>query len=172
MNAATDQERGESQQDMHPLVALTVVLVLLGLFGVSTVGGAMSTNNWVGEHLRARNMREKFVAQKYSLDLAGLKRGRTEYLKTCTACHGPQGEAKPKLGKDLRISKFIAAKSDPQMVMFLKLGRNTWEPDNTTGVAMPPKGGNPMVTDDNLVDIVQYIRFLQADFKESAARTP
>jgi disulfide bond formation protein DsbB len=128
----------------------------------------MSTNYRVSASLRAQNMRERIMAEKYSLDLAAIQRGRTVFLKSCTACHGPQGEARPRLGKDLRISKFIADKSDQQMVMFLKLGRNTWDKDNTTGVAMPPKGGNPMVTDQDLTDIVQFIRFLQADLRESS----
>lgn len=154
------------QSDMHPLVALLLVLVLIGLMALIPVA-AMSANWRAGESLRARYLREKNIAEAYSLDLPAIKRGREEFLTSCTACHGPNGEAKPKLGKDLRHSKFIASQSDGQLVMFLQLGRNTWEPENTTGVAMPPKGGNPMLTNDNLADIVQYLRFLQAD-----AQTP
>ncbi len=173
MNAPNeDRSVGRRQSDMNSLVALLVVSLLLGLIAAGTVGGAMATNFRVSAPLRARNMREEIIAGKYSLDLAAIKRGRTEYLKTCTACHGPNGEAKPKLGKDLRTSEFIAGKSDIQMVMFLKLGRNTWEKDNTTGVAMPPKGGNPMVTDQHLADIVQFMRFLQADLRGSSEHSP
>jgi disulfide bond formation protein DsbB len=155
---------------MHPLVALLIVLFFVGLFAAGTVGGAISTNFRVSADLRNRNLKERIVAEKFGLDLNAIRLGREEYLKTCTACHGPRGEAKPRLGKDLRISKFIAEKSDSQLVMFLKLGRNTWEPDNTTGVAMPPKGGNPMITDQDLGNIAQYIRFLQKDHQESATQ--
>lgn len=152
--------------DMHPLVALFLMLVSFGLM-VTLPVGAISTNWRVAEPLRARLMREKTIAEAHSLDLAAIRRGRVEFRKTCTACHGPNGEAKPRLGKDLRHSKFIADQGDSQLVMFLKLGRNTWDPDNTTGVAMPPKGGNPMITDENLAEIVQFLRFVQAD-----AQTP
>lgn len=173
MNTPHDRVgRPGGQGDMHPLIALFIVLVSLGLLGWVTIGGAIATNYSASETLRDRNLRERRVADEFSLDLAAIKRGRAEYLKTCTACHGPNGEAKPKLGKDLRTSQFIAGKSDAQMAMFLKLGRNTWDADNTTGVAMPPKGGNPMVTDQNLEDIVQFIRFLQADFVGGTDRSP
>jgi disulfide bond formation protein DsbB len=33
--------------------------------------------------------------------------------------------------------------------------------DNTTGIAMPPKGGNPLVTDEQLQIIVAYLRSLR-----------
>ena len=33
-------------------------------------------------------------------------------------------------------------------------------PDNTSGVEMPPKGGNPGLTDEQLTDIIAYIRTL------------
>lgn len=174
MNTAIDRQNTTRppRGDMHPLVALLVVFLLVGLLGVSTVGGSILSTYRVTEPMRARNQREKLLAEKYSLDLVAVKRGRTEYLKTCTACHGPGGEAKPKLGKDLRTSKFIAEKSDSQMAMFLKVGRNTWDPENTTNVAMPPKGGNPMITDQDLADIVQFIRFLQANSGYASAPKP
>jgi disulfide bond formation protein DsbB len=35
------------------------------------------------------------------------------------------------------------------------------DPLNTTGIAMPPKGGNPALTDGQIVDIVAYLRSIQ-----------
>jgi disulfide bond formation protein DsbB len=43
----------------------------------------------------------------------------------------------------------------------LKKGRPASDPANTTKVDMPPKGGNPALTDQDLADIVTYVRSLQ-----------
>jgi hypothetical protein len=39
-------------------------------------------------------------------------------------------------------------------------GRSTTDPANTTGVDMPPKGGTPSLSDEDLTDI-NYLRTLQ-----------
>jgi disulfide bond formation protein DsbB len=61
----------------------------------------------------------------------------------------------------MTASEFIAGKSDDELVEFLKVGRPPDDPLNTTGVAMLPKGGNPSLTDEDLHNIVAYIRTLQ-----------
>jgi disulfide bond formation protein DsbB len=47
------------------------------------------------------------------------------------------------------------------MLTFIKTGRPSGDPLNTTGVDMPPKGGNPALSDEQILDIVAYIRTLQ-----------
>ena len=47
------------------------------------------------------------------------------------------------------------------MVDFIKVGRDPSDPLNTTGVAMPPKGGNPALDEEDLYDIVAFIRVIQ-----------
>jgi disulfide bond formation protein DsbB len=84
--------------------------------------------------------------------------GKTYFDQTCAACHGMNGKGLPKLGKDLTTSKFVAEKSDAELLDFIKKGRLPTDPLNTTGVAMPPKGGNPALTDQQLMDIISYIR--------------
>lgn len=84
-----------------------------------------------------------------------------EYFATCAGCHGLDGKGIQGLGKDFTTSKFIKSKSDQELVDFLKVGRPASDPLNTTGVDMPPKGGNPALTDQQLLDIVAYIRSLQ-----------
>jgi len=83
-----------------------------------------------------------------------------ELFVTCAACHGPQGEGVEGLGKDMTTSEFIAGKSDDELVEFIKVGRAPDDPLNTTGVAMLPKGGNPALSDEDLYDLVAYIRTL------------
>jgi disulfide bond formation protein DsbB len=87
--------------------------------------------------------------------------GKVSYDKTCIACHGVDLKGMPNLGKDLTTSEFVKGKSNPQMVDFLKVGRPASDPLNTQGVDMPPKGGNPALTDSDLLNIVAYVRTMQ-----------
>jgi disulfide bond formation protein DsbB len=87
--------------------------------------------------------------------------GEALFVQTCAACHGPEGKGVTGLGKDMTASEFIAGKSDDELVEFIKVGRPPDDPLNTTGVAMLPKGGNPALTDEDLYDIVAFIRTLQ-----------
>jgi disulfide bond formation protein DsbB len=84
--------------------------------------------------------------------------GEELFAKTCAACHGPQGKGIEGLGRDMTTSEFIAEKSDEELAEFIKVGRRPDDPLNTTGVDMPPKGGNPSLTDEGLYDIVAFIR--------------
>lgn len=84
--------------------------------------------------------------------------GKKVFSASCSSCHGPAGEGLPNLGKDMTTSTFIAGLSDSDLVAFIKKGRDTSDKDNTTGVAMPPKGGNPALKDKDLENVVAYIR--------------
>lgn len=84
--------------------------------------------------------------------------GQQLFSTTCSVCHGPAGEGVQGLGKDMTKSEFIAGLSDDELVAFIEEGRRISDPLNTTGVDMPPKGGNPGLTTEQLTDIVAYIR--------------
>ncbi|HEX6385679.1 MAG TPA: cytochrome c [Anaerolineae bacterium] len=87
--------------------------------------------------------------------------GETLFVQSCSACHGPEGEGIEGLGKDMTTSSFIAGMDEQEFLTFVKTGRPIGHPDNTTGVDMPPKGGNPALTDEQLLDIIAYIRTFQ-----------
>lgn len=84
--------------------------------------------------------------------------GHDLFVSSCSACHGSSGEGVPGLGKALRDSPFVDSKSDEDLIAFVKAGRPIWDAENTTGLDMPSKGGNPALTDEQLADIVKYIR--------------
>jgi disulfide bond formation protein DsbB len=90
-----------------------------------------------------------------------LAAGKQLYLTTCALCHGPDAQGLPGLGKNLATSDFVAEKSDSDLVEFIKVGRSSDDPLNTTGVRMPPKGNNPNLTDEDLSHIVAYLRSIQ-----------
>lgn len=87
--------------------------------------------------------------------------GEPLFQSTCSACHGPDAKGMPNLGKDLTTSAFLSETSDPDFLEFINMGRPASHPDNTTGVDMPPKGGNPALSDEDILDIIAYVRTLQ-----------
>ncbi len=87
--------------------------------------------------------------------------GAEVYAGTCSSCHGPDAKGMEGLGKDLHANAFVAERSDQEMLDFLKVGRPATDPLNTTGVDMPPKGGNPALQDQDLLDVVAYVRTLK-----------
>ncbi|MBY0307425.1 MAG: c-type cytochrome, partial [Phycisphaerales bacterium] len=104
-------------------------------------------------------------------DLAEIIGGGTRlYAATCAACHGPAGKGIKGLGKDLAESPFVHDTKDDDLLAFIKRGRGPTDQGNTTGVAMPPKGGNPAMSDDDILDVIAYLRTLQP--KAGAAAAP
>ena len=81
--------------------------------------------------------------------------------ESCSACHGQNFEGVTGLGPALADSGFIRDYTDDEIVDFIKEGRSMDDPENEIGVAMPPYGGNPRLTDDDLADIVLFLRTLQ-----------
>jgi cytochrome c5 len=159
---ATAADDSPLQVERTPWALLLVGIALFGGLAVSTVQGALGSNDHASAFYRSVRDREMRVFERAGLDPVVVGRGRASYLSTCIACHGPNGESLPNLGKDLAHSEFIGKQTNSQLQMFLKLGRPTWDPANTTKVDMPGKGGNPKLKDGDLADIVQYLRFVQA----------
>lgn len=86
--------------------------------------------------------------------------GKTQYAGTCVACHGPDARGIKGLGKDLVDSKFVDGLTAQQLAEFVKKGRPTSDPANTTKVDMPPKGGNPALSDQAMADIAAFLKSL------------
>lgn len=89
-----------------------------------------------------------------------MERGHEKFLKVCATCHGKDAHGMPKLGKDLHDNAFVHSQTDDELVAFIKHGRPATDPANTRGVDMPPKGGDPTMTDDDLRNIVAFLRTL------------
>ena len=87
--------------------------------------------------------------------------GEGLFQSTCSACHGPDAKGLPNLGKDMTTSTFIKGQSDAELMAFIKVGRSVSDADNTTGVDMPPKGGNPALSDEDLMNIIAFMRSLE-----------
>lgn len=99
-------------------------------------------------------------SDKPNYSAAQLAEGKKLFMQTCFACHGAEGKGMPGLGKDMTTSEFIRGNTDDEMLAFLKTGRRADHPLNTTKVDMPPKGGNPALTEDQLRSIIAHVRSL------------
>lgn len=88
--------------------------------------------------------------------------GQQVFTTTCATCHGSDGNGVKGLGKSLIGSEFVKKSSDDQLLAMVNRGRDIKDPLNTTGVAMPPKGGNTSLTDQDIRDTIAYVRTLKA----------
>jgi cbb3-type cytochrome c oxidase subunit III len=108
-------------------------------------------------------------ASSYAPELVA--QGESLFIQ-CAACHGADARGLPNLGKDLVDSEFVAAQTDDALVQFITTGRPIWDPENTTGLDMPGKGGNPVLTTEDIEAIVAYLRTLSAEDDGAAAAAP
>lgn len=90
-----------------------------------------------------------------------INQGQQYFQSTCSACHNMDARGIQGLGKNLIDSEFALNLSDDALVDFITVGRAINDPLNTTGVAMPALGGNPLFTPDQIHNIVAYLRSLQ-----------
>lgn len=93
-------------------------------------------------------------------DPEAVARGIVLYEGNCQVCHGIEGAGVEGLGKPWVDSSFIQARTDQEMLDFIIEGRASDHPDNTTGIAMMPRAGNPNLTDEQILDLVAYMRTL------------
>ncbi|MCL4869710.1 MAG: c-type cytochrome [Anaerolineae bacterium] len=115
-----------------------LILVLVGL--LAACGGGSSSN------------------ESQTVAISGdVIAGEQAYIGSCSSCHGFDAKGLPGLGKDMTTSTFIDGMTEEQFVAFVKAGRSISDPANTTGVDMPPKGGNPALSDTDIINIRAYI---------------
>ena len=88
-------------------------------------------------------------------------RGQQLAGESCSSCHGQSFEGVKSLGPALTDNGFIRDHTGGELIDFIKEGRSKDAPDNETDLAMPPYGGNPRLTDDDLADIVLFLRTMQ-----------
>jgi mono/diheme cytochrome c family protein len=87
--------------------------------------------------------------------------GMDLFRGTCAACHGQDAKGITGLGQNLHKNQYVGSHTDEELLQYVIEGRPANHPDNTIGVAMPPRAGNPNLTDDDIRLILKYIRTLQ-----------
>lgn len=145
-------------------LVMSVCLATLSLWVVATLGG-VQLSRWKTPQtpLPLAPYHPRLAAMQAGpvLSLDSAVRGRDLFVQACVTCHGADGFGRPGLGKSLVHSDFVADGNDAVLVQFIAKGREANDPSNTTKVAMPPRGGNPDLTDEDLRHVVVYMRGLQ-----------
>lgn len=130
---------------MKALVLITMLLLSVGCSNTTTPSSSTTT---------APSTPASASASQTPLD------GKALYESNCSACHGSDAKGVTGLGKTL-VGSAMFKQSDAELVAFVTRGRDPGDKANTTGIAMPPKGGNPALTEPQIDAIVKYLRTIQ-----------
>lgn len=115
-------------------------------FAVAPVSGPQMTN--VGAAVNAVNSEDPVI----------VARGQQLYSQACAACHGVAAQGVVNLGNQLAGSEYVGNQTDLELLAMVREGRDLSHPDNTTGLVMPPSGGRPDLSDEDLLAIIAFIR--------------
>lgn len=89
--------------------------------------------------------------------------GLAVFSRQCVACHGANARGVSNLGPNLVGNGFIRSSSDDELRRLITSGRLREDPMNRTGLSMPPKGGNPTLTDRDIAALTAYLRSLDGN---------
>ena len=82
------------------------------------------------------------------------EKGQSVYGSTCVACHGAKGKGTIPGVPDFTKKKGVLTKTDHELFDNIKNGFQS----PGSFMAMPPLGGNPDLTDQDVKDVIAYIR--------------
>ncbi len=85
---------------------------------------------------------------------AGTLSAEKLYQQNCMVCHADDGRGAMPGVSDLSESKRLFSVNESQLVERIKKGVQV----KGSPISMPPKGGNPNLTDDDLFKILKYLK--------------
>lgn len=151
VNFATWRERGT----MRALALLATWVGIVALVGCGRSGSS------AGQASDSANVPPATQGTVPIPPVGNAVRGKQLFADNCAICHGKHGQGIALVGQDLQTSKLVLSLPMAQIVAFIKHGRAATNPINHRHIAMPPFGGNANLTNQNLYDIVAYLRKLQ-----------
>ena len=80
--------------------------------------------------------------------------GKAVYSQTCIACHGADGKGTIPGVKDFSVEEGPLSKTDEELVNNIVNGFQS----PGSFLAMPAKGGNPALTEDDIAAVLAFIR--------------
>lgn len=149
---------GERIFMQRKFLSISTALLILGLF-LSACGGGSGGTEPTTSAATSTPPTLAPLEPIYSSD--SIDEGKGLFAANCSACHGAAANGVEGLGKGLRSNEFVQGKTDDDLLEFIKAGRPVDDPLNTTGVVMPPYGGNPAMSDDQIQNIIAFLRSLQ-----------
>ena len=97
-------------------------------------------------------------AADHGADHQAIGDGAVLYTQACAACHGPDGHGVANLAPTLVDSPVLAERDDAGVLEYIRTGVLLDNPNNKSGLVMPPSGGRPDLTDEQLLSIIAYLR--------------
>ena len=85
---------------------------------------------------------------------AAVTTGESNYQSSCVACHGADGVGVLPGVPDLTATEGLLADDDE--VLIKRIAEGFQSPGSP--MAMPPRGGNPSLSDEDLKAVVDYMR--------------
>lgn len=83
-----------------------------------------------------------------------MNNGYEVYMSSCIVCHGDDGTAQMPGVPDLNTNTDWSEKTRESLVEWVKLGSQ----GSDVLIPMPPKGGNPDLSDSDINDVLQYMK--------------
>lgn len=138
-------------------IILAALFALVALVWIGCGGGEEKQTS------RSANRTRTKSAAKPTAQLAkgSAETGKPLFVTYCSACHGPGAKGLPNLGKDLTHNTYVQGMDDETFLAYVNTGRPVDDPRNTSGVPMPPKGGNPALKNQDIMHIIAFVRSLQ-----------
>lgn len=84
--------------------------------------------------------------------------GQRLYGQSCAACHGIEGEGVQGIGSALISSPLVIQSTERELIAYIRKGLEANDPHNESGISMPASGGQPALTDEQLLAIIRYLR--------------
>lgn len=148
----------EEAERAWPAVLAIIAAVSLAFAGLTAFTRATATAQVAFTPVTAPTSMTQLDGTPISVDTAAVTDGQQLYLQACAACHGQQGEGVANLGNSLVASELMQAGADADLLAMIRAGRDVNAADNQSGLAMPPSGGRPDLSDADLLAIVEFLR--------------
>jgi mono/diheme cytochrome c family protein len=157
----------------HWLIATACGMIVVGTEAVM-IARALTIAPIIVDHSgRDSRASQGSGAAKPSVTVAGdAEKGKAIFSKTCVTCHGPTGQGMPNLAPSLVGSAFIKSAEDSAVASVIGLGRALGDPGNKSGKVMPARGGNPFLTDEDIIHLVAFVKAIQSTSNASAEPSP
>ena len=138
-----------------------VILIIAAVFALLAILNRPVAANAAAEPPALSVVSPEMVAKAESMPVNG--EDEQLYLDACAGCHGAQLEGVDGLGNSLIDSTVVNSMSDDELIILIRNGRTPDDPAHGSGVPMPPSGGQPDLTDEQLLAIVYYMRANQVN---------
>ncbi|MFP4324320.1 MAG: c-type cytochrome [Anaerolineales bacterium] len=160
MDFSTNGMNGDGLDNLHPDAGEVYVIsgrALAENFGQPIIEAAGPTATHSDDADGSANDPE---AEAAPLSAPVLTDGAALYELNCAGCHGAMGEGIQSLGWPLDNSEYLDPDvfSDAELLAFLRQGRAADAPDSKMGRVMPASGGNPSLTDEQMLAIIDYMQ--------------